>query len=84
MTKVYIDGTTLQDILSDGWSRGFQASQTIDEANSMGFTVTELEVLETWEKFDKKLDSWVDFEKEQAIEEELEEEKEAGWVDWDR
>ena len=71
MTKVYQEGTTLQEIIKDGWARGFQVSQTLSEATDMGYTLTEESILAEWELLDKEVDNWIAFEKE------------AGWIDWD-
>lgn len=47
-TPAYVPGTSLEAILTDGWSRDFKPAQTVSEASSMGFTITEDEVLAIW------------------------------------
>lgn len=47
--KPYKDGVTLEQILLDGWSRGFQAAQTVEECNIMGYTI-DLEHVNTYWK----------------------------------
>ncbi len=71
MTKVYQEGTTLQEIIKDGWARDFDAKQTLSEALAMGYNLTEESILAEWDLLDKEVDNWIAFEKE------------VGWIDWD-
>ena len=48
--KPYKEFVTLKDIIEDGWSRGFQVEQTVEEANIMGFLVDNIQVTEAWGK----------------------------------
>ena len=54
--KVYKDGTTLDQIILDGWSRDFCASQTCAEASAQGFQVSSIHVIEEWIKFDDQME----------------------------
>lgn len=51
----YKDGTPLDAILRDGWSRGFDPVQTRNEAEVMGFKVELSEVIERWAELDEEL-----------------------------
>ena len=44
--KPYKDETTQGEIIADGWSRGFEPSQTVGECRAMGFD-TSLEWVES-------------------------------------
>lgn len=48
MNKPYKDHVTPEQILMDGWSRGFDPSQTQDELKQMGHTRTIQEIREHW------------------------------------
>lgn len=48
--KPYKDWVTLEQILEDGWSRGFHAPQTKREAREMGFEVSLPEITVFWER----------------------------------
>ena len=50
MKKPYKDFVTLKDIIEDGWARGFQVEQTVEEANIMGFLVDNTKVTTAWKK----------------------------------
>ena len=39
MTLPYKQGTPLNIIIGDGWSRGFKVEQTVNEAKLMGYDV---------------------------------------------
>jgi hypothetical protein len=53
MKPVYIQGTSLEDIIDDGWSRGFEIQQTVDELHAQGFTdADEALVKEHWDRYD--------------------------------
>jgi hypothetical protein len=49
-TPVYVTGTTLKQIIEDGYYRGFEATQTVDEATASGFTVTLEQVQTSWKE----------------------------------
>lgn len=51
-SKPYKEGTNLETILDDGWSRGFAVSQTLREAKEMGYEVTESQVMIHWANLD--------------------------------
>ena len=51
---VYKPGTTLNQILEDGWSRGFEYEQTLMEAHASGYTVTITEIKAEWFRLDNK------------------------------
>lgn len=53
--KAYVDGTTLQQILDDGWSRGFLPQQTLEEAEAQGFSLSAEELTAAWKVWDDKL-----------------------------
>lgn len=55
-TPVYVTGTTLEQIIEDGYYRGFEATQTVEEAIASGFTVTELDVKTAWSLLDYEND----------------------------
>lgn len=42
--RVYKNGVTKDQIVFDGWSRGFEVLQTVREVEAQGFEVTEDEV----------------------------------------
>lgn len=50
--KPYVEGTTLEKILLDGWSRGFEVQQTVDECNEMGHNVDTKLVEACWQVLD--------------------------------
>jgi len=52
----YKDGTTKEQIIYDGWSRGFDISQVIDEVNDQGFTVTHDEVKAAYNKHQDEME----------------------------
>jgi hypothetical protein len=52
MNKPYVDGVSLEDIIEDGWSRGFPPSQTIEEAKMMGFDLPLEHLLAEWQRYD--------------------------------
>jgi hypothetical protein len=54
--KVYKEGTTIEEILIDGWSRGFHVDQTVRELKGMGFEVDEEFVHRYWSWWDRDLD----------------------------
>jgi hypothetical protein len=56
MKKMYKDGTTLAEILRDGWSRDFSAEQTREEAKVMGFLVTKESIIEAWCRMDDEFE----------------------------
>ena len=58
MSKPYKDGTTLYEILKDGWSRMFEHEQTVNEAAQMGYTVTEEYVESIWQVFEEDMGSY--------------------------
>ena len=39
MAPVYKTGTSLKSIIEDGWMRGFEATQTVEEAQASGYKV---------------------------------------------
>ena len=52
MNPVYVEGTSAETIIEDGWSRGFAVSQTVEELHAQGFTdIDEAFVKEHWKKF---------------------------------
>lgn len=55
MNKPYVDGTSLEDIIEDGWSRGFPPSQTIEEAKMMGFDLPLWYLLAEWERYEQAM-----------------------------
>lgn len=48
--KPYKDRVSLEEIMHDGWSRGFNPEQTLAEARDMGFTITPDLLSITWEE----------------------------------
>jgi hypothetical protein len=63
INRPYREDTTLDDIIKDGWARGFALSQTIYEAKQMGFTITVEELRTQWraldDQFEKDLESFI-------------------------
>jgi len=49
----YVAGTSLDEIISDGWSRDLDPQQTVDEAAIMGHTVTLDEVKAGFNEWDE-------------------------------
>lgn len=56
--KPYHDHVSFEEIIEDGWSRGFDPEQTVDEAAAMGYTVTLFEVQERWKEHQKVMDDY--------------------------
>jgi hypothetical protein len=56
--KPYRDNTPLEEILRDGWSRGFLPEQTIEEASAMGFKVSEEDVDIAWHNFQTEMEAY--------------------------
>ncbi len=56
MKKRYKEGTTLNQIIEDGWSRGFKAKQTVSEAAAMGFGITKDELFAVWDYLERKME----------------------------
>lgn len=54
----YVPSVTLAQIISYGWAAGFQVKQTVEEAESCGFDVTEGEVLTEWKRQDEAYDKY--------------------------
>jgi hypothetical protein len=48
MKNPYKEGTTLEQILADGWCRGFDPRQTQKEAETMGYRVSIAEIAADW------------------------------------
>lgn len=63
MKKVYRDGTTLDQIIFDGWSRGFLPDQTLCEALAQGYSVTLDQILLRWSDLDKEYQQYFDLQK---------------------
>ncbi len=55
--KPYKDGVTLNDIIIDGWSRGFFHCQTIDEARIMGYEIDEDSLRDKWLTLDSQYEA---------------------------
>jgi hypothetical protein len=51
----YRPGTTLEQILTDGWARGFAIPQTYDEAKEMGFIIKPSEIMAKWQELDAEM-----------------------------
>lgn len=51
---VYKEGTPLEEIIKDGWARGFYQTQTLQEARDMGYNITEEYVVEEWAKLEEE------------------------------
>ena len=51
---VYKNGTTLDQIVTDGWARGFRTCQTIEEARASGFVISKKELTTKWEIIETK------------------------------
>ena len=66
--KKYKEGTTLDEIIFDGWSRGFIVEQTLSEAVLQGFEVTREEVIKAWHKHDEEMDKFFQSHKESMLE----------------
>ena len=50
--QMYKLGTTLFEILWDGWSRDFDVTQTLREANAQGFPIDISTVAKVWKLMD--------------------------------
>ena len=50
--KVYRDGTSALNMSLDGWSRGFDKQQTLDEMREMGVEITEEQLSLHWKRID--------------------------------
>lgn len=48
MAQVYKTGTPLTTIIQDGWARGFEATQTVEEAQASGYKITLEQVQSYW------------------------------------
>ena len=53
--KPYKEGTPLNVIINDGFSRGFNAKQTVKEAKEMGYDVTIEYVRDEWIKMNNAM-----------------------------
>jgi len=51
--RVYKDGTNAQDMSIDGWSRGFEPQQTLDEMRAMGVEITKQQLKTHWDRLDQ-------------------------------
>lgn len=61
MHKPYRDDVTAQQIMEDGWARGFRVTQTLSELHAMGFNaLTEADVLADWKRQNKEFDNYVE------------------------
>lgn len=56
--KPYKDGVTLEQILLDGWSRGFLAEQTVEECAEMGYIVDYGYVNEYWKTLSEEYSTY--------------------------
>ena len=59
-SKPYKTGTPLDEIIRDGWSRGFKFEQTIEEAKIMGFIITEEDLLKEWDRLEYEMIEYFD------------------------
>ncbi len=57
-SKPYKDGTPLNAIIRDGWSRGFKPQQTLDEAHTMRHDLMEEQLKIAWDKLTDEFDAW--------------------------
>ena len=55
LEKAYKEGTTLQEIIDDGWSRGFLLDQTLREATAQGYEITSEYLRRAWDLWDQKM-----------------------------
>ena len=55
--KPYRAGVSADDIVFDGWSRGFTVEQTLEELQSMGFLTDRNAVLQTWQQYDADMEA---------------------------
>jgi len=62
IAPAYAPGTSLADILTDGWARGFRVTQTMEEAESMGYEVTEDEIVDSWEHQDEAFKRYLNYD----------------------
>lgn len=53
MDKPYREGTSLEEIIKDGWSRGFAIGQIVHEAKAMGYSITLPECRVKWQELDE-------------------------------
>ena len=67
MKQLYVDGITLPQILEDGWCRGFEADQTVSEAEYMGFLIPEEEVIQHWKLLDKEFNEAMEKERMKTL-----------------
>ncbi len=56
MTNSYREGTTLKEIVEDGWSRGLHSSQTLQEAQDMGYPLNIHVLFVWWAELDKEFE----------------------------
>lgn len=56
MSKKYHEGTPLLAIIQDGWSRGFEVEQTLEEARDMGYAVDRGYIVKTWLFLDEEME----------------------------
>lgn len=55
----YIEGTSLEYIIEDGWSRHYPLEQTLSEATQMGYSVTKEMIMEKWLVLDAQMEAWL-------------------------
>ncbi len=51
-------GTTLEQIVTDNWSRNLRIEQTIEEAEAMGFMVEHEDISAWYDKLTKEMELW--------------------------
>lgn len=52
----YKPGTAKEQIIADGWARGFAVSQTVDELKAQGFEATADEVSVAFDRHQAKME----------------------------
>ena len=50
--KPYKEGTPLEEIIKDGWSRGFRYEQTLYEAKEMGYELSKARLVREWDRLE--------------------------------
>jgi hypothetical protein len=55
--KPYKDHVTLEAMVIDGWSRGFDPDQTVEETAIMGFSIDIEKVKAAWATLDDQMDN---------------------------
>jgi hypothetical protein len=58
MKKLFKDSATAEDIMRDGWMRGFKVEQTFEELQVMDYYRDTATILEKWGQWDEEMQKY--------------------------